>query len=354
MARSRSSLGIFTPLMLILVAGLTWGAAWFFLANVAEDRIADTLKQASARGWTLSCGDQALGGFPFRIEFDCNAPQLAIETARSRVTVKSQQLKLVALVYNLDQGIAEVAGPTTIETFQLGGVRRTYSLRTDSARASVEFIEGDAIAVSAVLSKVNAEIPTLDLLNDGSTSTYVADRAAFHLRQAIAKTDVLDLALTLDNSRLAGELSGIFFEVPELTAKTVDFLGQMTKKNVLRSGSFTDNAVLWQAAGGEMQIQRFKIEAPALDVEVSGVGRLDNSGKAEGKFKGVFGKLKQLIKDLKSRGVLNDDGARLAAGAVGLLARPVKGSARVELPVSVTAGEVFLGPLRTMVLPPVF
>lgn len=352
MARSRIPLGVLTPLLLVALAAGMWALAWVYLADEAEKRIAAAIEEASGRGWTLDCEDQTVGGFPFRVEFDCAEPQFVIEDARGRTTIKSRVLLGVALVYDLDSVIVEVTGPTTVDTFQLGGMRRSYGVATDTVRASFDFTEGRVGAVSVVATAVDADIPSLDLLNTGEGSLVSAARAAFHLRRADGAA--LDVSITIDDARLAGEVAESLFEAPELLAEQLDFLGQVTKTDAFGAVSPAIGLAAWQGQGGELHIQRLKIETPALDVEISGIGKLDASGNAEGKFKGTFGKLDRLIDELKARGVLDNDGARIAAGAIGLLARPIKGTSKVQLPVNVNAGEVFLGPLKTMILPPLF
>jgi len=352
MARSRTKIGIFAPFLLVLVAAGTWSVAWYYIAQEAGVRIAEAIDEASGRGITLDCGDQEIGGYPFRIEFRCADPQLVIENASGQTTLRSQLLVGVALAYNLDQIIVELYGPTRIDTFELGGARQNFTIATNKARASFDFTGTQVSAASIVAENVEVAIPNLGLGNFAETSVVSADRAVFHLRQA--DQTAVDVAFTIDKYRLAGELALTWFEAPELVAGQVDFLGQLTDVDLGPVGSFADALFTWQGRGGELKIQSFKVDAPALDFEISGIARLDASGEVQGDFTGIFGKLDRLIDELKLRGVLNDDSAKLAAGAVGLLARPVEGSAKVQLPVNVTDGEVFIGPIKTLILPPLF
>ncbi|VAW12316.1 hypothetical protein MNBD_ALPHA09-725 [hydrothermal vent metagenome] len=352
MARSRIPLGFLTPLLLVAFAAGAWSVAWFYLSGEADKRIIAAIDEASGRGWTLDCEDRGIGGFPFRVEFRCAGAQLVIEDARGRTTIRSEALLGVALVYKLDSAIVEVTGPTRIDTFELGGLRRNYLVATDTARASFTSADGQIVAVSVEATRVTADIPSLGLLNSGEASRISADRAEFHVRQA--ENAALDVSITIDNSQLAGELAQSLFEATKLLAEKLDFLGQLTRTDAFRSASAAIDLAAWQGQGGELRIQRLKVDTRALDVEVSGVARIDAFGNAEGKFKGIFGKLDLLIDELKARGVLDDDSARFAAGAVGLLARPIKGTSRVQLPVNVSDGEVFLGPIKTMILPPLF
>lgn len=352
MARSRRSLGILTPLLLLLSAGAAWSVAWVYLSQEADARITDALAKASEKGWTLSCGQRSIGGYPFRIEFDCGRPQLVSESANQRVTVNAERLLGVALIYNIKHVIVELDGPTNVSTFKLGGERQALEVETTSARASFE-LENDGLAsVSFVTTGLRTLLPAFGFLNTTTGSGFSTERLGLHVRKAGASAH--DLALKLDNSKLSGELSSALFESETLTAQTIDFVGQMSQSNALLHRSPAPGLAAWQAAGGEMKVQHLIVDAPALDIELSGVSTLDAGGRINGKFKGIFGKLNKLISDLKARGVLNDDGARLAAGAIGLLARPTKDGSKAELPVKISGGDVFLGPIKAMVLPALF
>ena len=352
MARSRRSLGILTPLFLLLSAAATWSFVWFYLSQEADARITEALATASEKGWTLTCGNRAIRGFPFRLEFDCGQPELVSETTSERLTVTAQRLLGVALIYNIKHVIVEVEGPTQVSTFKLGGERRALEVKTGSARASFELEDNGLAAVSFVATEALSQIPAFGLLHQSRGSAFATERAALHIRKIDATTH--DIALKFDNTKLEGELSSALFESETLIAKTMDFVGQMKQSHALFHRSPAPGLAAWQAAGGEMHVRHLIVDAPALDIELSGVSTLDTWGRINGKFKGVFGKLNQLITDLKARGVLNDDGARLAAGAIGLLARPTKDGSKAELPVKISGGDVFLGPIKAMVLPALF
>jgi len=352
MAVSRISLGIFAPFLLVVIAAITWSVAWFYIAGEADIRITQAIDEASGRGLTLECGGRDISGYPFRIEFRCTDPQLVIENDTGQVTIRAKLLLGIALAYNLDRIIVDLTGPTDIDTFELGGVRQNFSVATKTARTSFDFTDGRISAASFVATGLGVDIPTLGLLNSGETSEISADRAAFHFRPAEKRA--LDIAVTVDKYQLAGEMAQAWFEAPDLVGDKVDFLGQLTNSDLFWGSSFGNAVVVWQQEGGQLSIQRLTVDTPALDFEISGVATLNGSGDVQGNFTGVFGKLDRLIDELKQRGILNDDSAKLAAGAVGLLARPIKGSTKMQLPVSVTDGEVFIGPIKTLILPPLF
>lgn len=355
MAKRRTSLGFLTPVLLVGLAALVWSAAWLWVRGEAETRIESILAREAARGRVLECGDRTLGGYPFRLEFRCADASLTLQDGQSRTVLRLSEIRAVALVYDLDLVIVEGDGPVSSETFRLGGYRRTDRVAAGSIRASLGLDDGQVETVSAIATSVVAAIAPLAEGGDGADqagSRVEAERAAIHVRAAPEGSR--DVALDFSQLRLAGELSRIHFQSPEFEAREFSLVGRLTESGQFAQPPLRRALSQWQREGGEMLVQSLKVVAAALDVELSGTATLDADGRFEGKFRGAFGRLDRLVADLKARGVLNEDEARLAAGAVGLLARPTQGGTRAELPVRVTAGEVFLGPIKAMVLPALF
>jgi hypothetical protein len=352
MAGRRTSLGILLPVWLVVFGSLVWTAGWFYVRSEAAARLDEAIAHEAAAGRRLDCGERSLGGFPFRLAFTCEGASLVLETADGRTSLRAPELRAVALVYDLQTLIVEADAPVEVETFRLGGARRTDRIDAETLRASLGFVGGQVGSVSFVATGIDASMPPFGLGNDGAGSQATGDRAAIHLRQAPGGAH--DLALELTDARLGGELAAIPFQTPEIAAREISFIGRVSGTGLLGDGPISAALLRWQRGGGKVDVQTLRVDAEALDMELSGTVALDAAGRPEGKFRGAFGRLDQLIAELKARGALDADGARIAAGAVGLLARPTENGTRAVLPVRVTGGEVYLGPIRTMLLPALF
>ena len=85
--RGRSWL-IATPLIFVLVLAVAWSGLWFYASGEAETRINAWQAQQAAAGRTFACGNQAVGGFPFRIEVRCTKVSVELKDAKPAIAIR--------------------------------------------------------------------------------------------------------------------------------------------------------------------------------------------------------------------------------------------------------------------------
>ena len=165
----------------VVIALYTGG--WFFLASQVNRGVQTAIQQAEANGTAITCADQDVGGYPFRLGVRCD--RTVIETPDG-ARVQAGAFRSAAQVYEPRRIISELDGPATIET---PGV--TASAEWDIARASTR------------LSDRGLEIGTLTLDNlrfetfppSAATITGELDRAVASVR---ANGPDLDAAIAID------------------------------------------------------------------------------------------------------------------------------------------------------------
>lgn len=62
--------------VLLLVAGVGWSVAWFYVANEVEAAVAALADADGITAPRLTCGTLAVEGFPFRLDVDCDGAEL--------------------------------------------------------------------------------------------------------------------------------------------------------------------------------------------------------------------------------------------------------------------------------------
>src|SRR5262249_15287384 len=107
---------VFVPLALVVVLALGWSGFWFYASARAQAELAAWSRREAAAGRELSCASQDLGGFPFRLELRCAAPQLAL--TKAHVSLKAQDLHAAVQVYQPTLAIAEFIGPLAVSDDQ--------------------------------------------------------------------------------------------------------------------------------------------------------------------------------------------------------------------------------------------
>src|SRR5258705_4553861 len=110
--RSRSWL-IATPLILVLALAAGWSALWFYASGEAETRINAWQAQQAAAGRTFTCGNQAVGGVPFRIQLRCAQANVELKDATPPIAIKLNEILVVTQVWQPTMLIAEFTGPLT-------------------------------------------------------------------------------------------------------------------------------------------------------------------------------------------------------------------------------------------------
>src|ERR1700722_17177958 len=97
------------PLALVVVLALVWTAFWFYAAARAQTEVAAWNQREAAAGRVLSCATQEFGGFPFRFELRCLAPELRL--TKAHVSLKTADMHAAVQVYQTCTAIAEFTGP---------------------------------------------------------------------------------------------------------------------------------------------------------------------------------------------------------------------------------------------------
>ena len=116
--------------MVILIAG--WSAAWFFIESKVIE-VADTAKTRLAeRGQTFDCADQATGGYPFRVTFDCST--LSYKNANSGFEIETGAMRSVSQAYQPGKVVVELDAPAAVETLANGRFKVDWA----SLRASLK------------------------------------------------------------------------------------------------------------------------------------------------------------------------------------------------------------------------
>src|SRR6185312_12883482 len=83
----------------ILSVAAVWTAFWNYAAGKAEETINGWLAREAKAGRIYACGSQTIGGFPFRIEVNCDHASALFRSNQTPVELKAERLIMVAQVY---------------------------------------------------------------------------------------------------------------------------------------------------------------------------------------------------------------------------------------------------------------
>jgi len=333
-ASARRPWRVFVPFALVVVIALAWSAAWYYAARRADAAITGWIEQEARFGRIYSCGSRSSGGYPFRIEVRCGDPAVEFTAVEPPRVLGAKELMAVAQIYQPDVIIAEIAGPLSI-----GDAGQPSLWRADwgLAQASLRGVVGSSQRVSVVLEQVRFD------RTDGSASETwaAANRFEGHLRRDPGSTPerpVLDLAAQVAGATVPGAaaLAGKPFDA-EIVA-LLRGLGDLRRKPM------SIRLKEWQAAGGRLQVTKFRIQqGDAVAVAAGDIG-LSAAGRPDGAFDITMAGFDRLAQDLIGR----PQGGGLQLGLMtGLawLGRPaeIDGKRAVAVSLRVNDGAVYLG-----------
>jgi hypothetical protein len=368
LAPRRRSWLVATPLIVVLVLGIGWSGFWYYAASQAEARIADWQAQQAGAGRVFSCGKQAVGGYPFRIEARCTDVSVEVKDTQPPVALKLEQILVVSQIWDPKLFIAEFTGPlTAADPGQPPHTTATWTLAQASVRGTPDKPDRASIVVD-----------DLKLTDAPGAPLFDAKHAEFHARVQFGSwphNPAIDLAMNLKNASAAGlspyardaldaDMQAVLHGIKDFAVKPMPVL--------LRD---------WQAGGGRFELQSARIAQGETLATATGTLGLTQAGRLDGALQlNVAGLDKLLPAIAQQKGVaLSLDraapalnaidravpglGARLApqaqnvaAGLLGLLGKPVEIEDKrgVSVPVRFKDGSASFGPIPLGQVPAVF
>ncbi len=118
-----------------LIAG--WSAFWYYAVGKAEVDIDGWRAREAKAGRIYTCGSQTIGGYPFRIEVDCQNATVLFRSNQPPAEIKARGILIAAQIYDPTLLISEFHGPLTIaEPGQAPNLEVNWKLAQSSVRGT--------------------------------------------------------------------------------------------------------------------------------------------------------------------------------------------------------------------------
>ncbi len=358
--------------LVILVAALFGG--WSWLWNYASGKAAATINGWRAReakaGRIYTCGSQTIGGYPFRIEVNCDRASALFRSNQPPVEIKSRGILIAAQVYQPTLLISEFHGPLTIaDPGQAPNTVVNWKLFQSSVR-------GTPIAPERV--SLVFDRPVVDRLSGGSQQNLLrAKRIEIHGRMAEGSASnhpVIEIALQLEKASMPG------LHPAAVEPIDADITAVLRGLNDFAPKPWSVRFRELQAAGGGIDITQARVQQGETIAVGGGTLSLNGNGRLAGQLRVTVAGVEAFLNSIgaqqmvqaspnmdKLAGVLDrlapglGDVARKQAGAnislgINLLGEQttLEGKRAVTLPLRFDDGAVFLGPIRIGNVPALF
>lgn len=314
---------IIVPVGLAVLAIGGWTAIWHFGAGRAEAIVDQAIAREAARGRTLACGERSRGGYPFRLEITCTRASVNWNDA---TRLELPELKVVSQIWDPRHVIAELTGPMSLA-------------RSDTSDTQALSLSWRLAQASAVLTLTGYEQASL-VLDDPVASRagerlIAARRADVHLRPKAEEPVSLDVATSLT--------AATFGTTPGLPIDS-QFVGILRNINRTAGRPQIHSLSEWRAAGGAVEITRFRVaQGDAVGLASGRVG-LTQDGRPDGRLD---------VRIANAEAALQATGLGALLGPMGMAAftfasQPgeVEGRPGRVLTLNARGGAVQIGPLR--------
>lgn len=358
--------------MLLLVAALFggWSLFWHFAANKAEATIEGWRAREAKAGRIYACGEQTIGGYPFRFELNCERASALFNSNQPPLEIKSSGILVAAQVYQPTLLISEFHSPLTIANpGQAPDIIVNWKLAQSSLRGTPAAPERVALVFDR---------PVVDRMTGGvQQHVLTARHIEIHGRIAggsVASNPVIEVALKLDQAAAPGLLPGASPPVDaDITAVLRGLKDFAPKPWAARFREI-------QAANGGIEIGQARLQQGETVAVGSGALSLNANGRLEGQLRVTVAGLEPFLNAIgaqqmvqasptmdKLSGMLDrlapglgnvarqQAGANISAG-INMLGEQttLEGKPAVTLPLRFTDGAIFLGPIPIGKAPALF
>ncbi len=293
---------MFAPLAALIAVFILWSAYWY-VANSAAQKYAGLYRsQLNDRGFSLVCGSESWGGYPFRFEFTCADPTIKFPGG---ATARSGAVLAVAQAYNPTHVIALIDGPTEITS-------------PDSAPRTLTHGQAviSVVARSEGIPRIAAQIPDFN-----GSGVFLADGIQIHTRPADNGGN--DIAITVE---------GASYNEPGKPALAIDHAQLLATL-----------AANYKLAIGDLQFNQGE-----LKLWGQGAVELDAENRIEGRITAQTNDLGRLLAVLDPHIEMEEQDRATLKAILGLLGKEAKADLVAR------DGEFFIGPIKAGELRPLY
>jgi hypothetical protein len=315
-----------------LIGGWSW--FWHYTAVRAEAIIAGWRAREAEAGRFYTCGSQTIGGYPFRIEVNCDKSSALFRSNQPPLEIKTRGMLIVAQIYQPNLLISEFHGPLTIaEPGHAPSIIVNWKLFQSSVRGTPSVPE----RVSLVFDK-----PVVERVAGGTQQKLLqAKHIELHGRIAegsAANRPVIEIALRLDQA------SAPSLHPAAVQPVDADITAVLRGLNDFSPKPWSQRFRAIQAAGGRIDISQARVQQGETIAVGGGSLSLKADGRLDGQLRVTIAGLEPFLKAIGVQQMVQTSPTmdRLS-GALDRLAPGLGNVARQQIGANISAGINMLG-----------
>ena len=326
---------------LVLFAALIggWSWLWHYTAVRAEAAIAGWRAREAEAGRLYTCGSQSIGGYPFRIEVNCDKSSALFRSNQPPLEIKTGGVLIAAQIYQPNLLISEFHGPLTIaEPGQAPGIIVNWKLFQSSVRGTPSAPERMALVFDK---------PVVERVAGGDQQKLLqAAHIELHGRIAegsAANRPVIEIALRLDQA------SAPSLHPAAAQPIDADITAVLRGLNDFSPKPWSQRFREMQAAGGRIDISQARVQQGETIAVGGGSLSLKADGRLEGQLRVTIAGLEPFLKAIGAQEMVQTSPTmdRLS-GALDRLAPGLGNVARQQIGANISAGINMIGEQTTL------
>jgi hypothetical protein len=298
-----------------VVLALLWIVYWYAANQIASAALERASAAATARGYSLNCEDETIGGFPLSVDVACTHTRLAEATGAFSANIEGFQAN--APLYRPGRVETTATGPLVLDA-PGKGISLTANWR--EAETTLNAGLGGLSGIATYVEELNLHLPPTN------RSLPLSGLALANANLVISPESSDDYRVSA--SALAVELAtGDGRQLPEIDIEAElvalgfgSSLG-LDPRNALRG---------WLTGGGTLQIEDLEIIAGAVSTNYTGTLVLSPDGSLSGDIKVTITGLEALPELAEAFRPGSRDNVAQIAAAVAVFTKPVESQAGIS------------------------
>jgi len=335
--RRRRRYIVLVVLVLALIGG--WSAFWHYAAHKAQQALEGWRAREAQSGRVYQCGTESSGGYPFRIEVECDRASAVFRNETSSLEIKTAGILVAAQIYDPTLIISEFTGPLSIaDPRQPPKFVATWKL----GQASLRGAPNAPKRLSMVFDQ-----PAVDRMEGAAKQAYLrAEHIELHGRIAegsVNSNPVVEAVLRLKQA-----------SAPTLypwTAPPTD-----ADIRVLLRGLKDFSPKPWatrlreiQAANGRIEIEQARVQQGETLAVGNGALKLNPDGRLQGELRMTVAGLEPFLKSIGAEQMVQrSPDVNALAGMLNRVAPGLGDVARNQMSTNIGAGINLLGQQTTL------
>lgn len=336
---SRRTRRYVTLVVLVALVLGGWSALWYYAAGQAQEVLEGWRAREAKAGRVYTCGSESIGGYPFRIEVNCEAATALFRAIQPPLEVKTAGILAAVQIYQPDLVISEFTGPATIgDPGQPAAFGANWSLGQASVRGTPAVPERASVVFDA---------PVIERLSGTSRESVLrANRIELHGRIAegsVADKPVIEAALRAEG------ISAPSVHAVAAQPLDADITAVLRGLNDFAPKPWAVRFREIQAAGGRIDITRGRIQQGMILAVGSGSLSLNPQGRLTGQLRVTIAGVEEFLDKIGAqRMVQNSPTMDRLAGFLDRFSPGLGNAARQQAGANISAGINMLGEQATL------